>query len=216
MNPFIFDKYATGQFFCGREQEMQILTERCYAGSNSLVYGRRRYGKTSLIKQTLEGLDKEKFLTLYVDLFDASDELDVAKLLYSACANVISTYTKVTNEIKNIFKKINLSMSVDVDGSVSFSPQLNELSFEEYLNDALGSIDAFAKKHNRRVILAFDEFQQISALKTDIDGTIRKRLQENTNFVWIFSGSKRHLLSELFSINVSHCTSKQRVWRSKE
>lgn len=198
MNPFIFDKYAHGESFCGRTQEIQTLKERCIAGSNSLIYGRRRFGKTSLIKKTFEKLDKKDFICVYVDLFDANDELDVAKLIYAACAESMSAYTKIKSGVKNFFKKINLSMSVDMEGGVSFTPQLSEFSFDEYLNDALSSIDKFAKDHNKRIVIAIDEFQQISTIKSPIDATIRKHLQEKANITWMFSGSKRHLLTELF------------------
>lgn len=89
-------------------------------------------------------------------------------------------------------------MSVNAEGNVSFSPKLNDFTFDEYINDALDTIGMFAKQKGKKVVIAIDEFQQISTIDSPIDATLRKHLQEKMDFIWIFSGSKRHLLSELF------------------
>ncbi len=49
------------------------------------------------------------------------------------------------------------------------------------------------------VVVAFDEFQQITEVKNKkIDAIIRKHIQKQQYTSYIFSGSKRHLLTELF------------------
>jgi len=197
-NPFVFDKYAKGESFCGRHQEIATLVQRCESGSNSLIYGLRRYGKSSLIHQLFTQLDEKKFICVYVDLFDANDEFDVAKLMYSACAKSLNLISKTKQATMNFFKRITLEASIGVEGDISFNPKLSDLEFKEYLADALDALSRAAEKENKKVVIALDEFQQIDQFKSSIDATIRKHLQEKDNVVWLFSGSKRHLLSNLF------------------
>lgn len=197
-NPFIFDKFASGESFCGRTKETAILIQRCESTSNSLIYGRRRYGKSSLIQQTFQQLNKKQYICVYVDLFDANDEYDVAKLIYAACAEALSVFSKTKQGVRNFFKKIALETEIGIDGGVSFIPKLTDLEFEDYLSDALNSLQTYAHSANKRVVIALDEFQQIALFNKKLDATLRKHLQVKKDFVWMFSGSKRHLLSQLF------------------
>jgi hypothetical protein len=197
-NPFVFDKFAVDASFCGRTKEIATLIQRCESSSNSLIYGRRRYGKSSLIHQTFKQLNTKNYVCVYVDLFDANDEYDVAKLIYAACAKALSVYSKTRQGVKNFFKKIALETEIGIDGGVSFIPKLTDLEFEDYLSDALNSLEAYAQKSDKRVVIALDEFQQIALFNKSLDATLRKHVQAKHDFVWMFSGSKRHLLSQLF------------------
>ncbi|MEA3521963.1 MAG: ATP-binding protein, partial [Campylobacterota bacterium] len=57
----------------------------------------------------------------------------------------------------------------------------------------------FKMSESRRIVLIIDEFQQISLIKNvKIDAVLRKYMQEQKNISYIFLGSKRHTLTELF------------------
>ncbi len=201
-NPFIFENFATGSSFCGRKAEIKSMEQLCSDGNNILLYSKRRFGKSSLIKQLFcHHLPKKRFLTIYVDLFEILDANDFAKLFYkaSAVAMKFSIKTASQNLIK-YFRKVHFSVSLDESGAPSFTPTLASRDFDELLDDTFKGLVRYASNKNMNVVVAFDEFQQVTEI-TDkkIDAIIRKYIQNHTKISYIFSGSKQHILTGLFT-----------------
>jgi len=57
-NPFIFGKVVTGKYFTNRTEELRELKQDIKNHTNIILYGPRRYGKTSLIFNLFESLKK--------------------------------------------------------------------------------------------------------------------------------------------------------------
>lgn len=55
--------------FCSRDRELSDLRRAAENAERIFVYAERRLGKTSLIKRVLDDLPKEKYLTVYMDLW---------------------------------------------------------------------------------------------------------------------------------------------------
>ena len=199
-NPFIFEKLAMGKDFCGRKDEILLLKQRCKDHTNTLLFGRRRYGKSSLINEFFRSLPERQYLKIYVDLFDIVSATDFARLLYTASTKAMPlSINHLIRNISTYFSKATFDISVSASGSPKITPTLGARDFEEFVADALDGITAFAKERNLKVVIALDEFQQIALVKDKkIDAILRKYMQSNPNLCFIFSGSKRHMLSTLF------------------
>jgi hypothetical protein len=64
----------------------------------------------------------------------------------------------------------------------------------------LQNIFEILEKQNKRVIVAIDEFQQITEYpEKDIEANLRSQIQFLKNTTFIFCGSKRKLLTDMFS-----------------
>ena len=70
----------------------------------------------------------------------------------------------------------------------------------ETLVDALEGLNRIASRHRRRSVLVFDEFQQLGLIRghAPLEAAIRHAAQAATHVSYVFLGSARHLLSELF------------------
>ena len=83
--------------FIGREEEINILQKadatKSYEGI--VIYGRRRIGKSELIKESYRKLD---ILNLYYECVDASEETN-AKFL---CEKIAETFNIPTPDFKSI------------------------------------------------------------------------------------------------------------------
>ena len=75
-NSFIIGVIAPDEPFCNREKEQKDLISYARSGTNVLLFSPRRYGKSFLVKRILAQLEKEKALTVYIDLFPISREED--------------------------------------------------------------------------------------------------------------------------------------------
>ena len=201
-NPFIFENFAVGSSFCGRKKELKTLKQLCSDGNNVLLYSKRRFGKSSLIKQFFSHhLPKKRFMTVYVDLFEILDADDFAKLFYKASAESMrfSIKTASQNLIK-YFKKVHFGVTLDESGSPSFSPTLASRDFDELIDDTFKGLMQYAEDNDITIVVAFDEFQQIAEIKEkQIDAIIRKHIQGHRKISYIFSGSKQHILTGLFT-----------------
>jgi len=66
------------------------------------------------------------------------------------------------------------------------------------LEDILNLPYLYAKKFNKKVVVIFDEFQEIEQLK--IEKKLRSVIQSHSREVsYLFSGSKKSILSEMFN-----------------
>ena len=201
-NPFVFEVYATGEHFCGRSRELAKIKQLVSDGNNVLLYSRRRYGKSSLIKELFDShLPRRRFLPIFVDLFEILDAYDFARLFYQSAATAMGFSTaSAMKQLVRYFSKANFSLSVGNDGAPRLTPTLGSRDFDELVKDAFEGVEAYGKEKKRIVVVAFDEFQQIAEV-TDkrLDAIIRKHMQVSRHSSFIFCGSKRHLLTSLFN-----------------
>jgi AAA+ ATPase superfamily predicted ATPase len=64
----------------------------------------------------------------------------------------------------------------------------------------LRSIFDFLENHDKKVIVAFDEFQQVREYKgVNMEAILRTHIQKLTNVRFIFCGSKKHLMFDIFA-----------------
>jgi hypothetical protein len=71
---------------------------------------------------------------------------------------------------------------------------------KQSIKDALMALDKLAGLENRQCVMVMDEFQQIAAIKDNIvlEAAIRHAVERAENITYIFSGSHRNLLLEMF------------------
>ena len=94
LNPFKFGEAVNGEYFGDRENEIKILSLDLLSGQNIILYSLRRYGKTSLVLETLKHLKEEGCLCIYIDLFPIQTKRKFAQKLSSAIASGTSKLKK--------------------------------------------------------------------------------------------------------------------------
>ncbi|TCS43156.1 AAA family ATPase [Reinekea marinisedimentorum] len=198
-NPFQYEKLPTADNFCGREVESERLHNLILDSKNVVLFGDRRYGKTSLIEHVFRGLPKT-VLHAFADLFACTDSTEVAQALYKAVYDALPfDLDSKLKEISGLFKRATFEIQTTNSGSIKARPRLEGRDFEELLNDALSGAERFCEKHGCTLVIALDEFQQVAEIKDKrIDAILRAYMQRLTYISFIFSGSKKSILSGLF------------------
>jgi len=154
-------------------------------------------GKSSLVKKIFE-IQKDT-ICIYVDIFDITSPEDFTRYLLEAIAKVQKGDIKhIVTKLSKLFKRITFGIEIDpITAEINYLPKLNDLDFNNAIEEIFQSLFLLAKEKN--VILAIDEFQQVALFKDKrIDAILRKYMQENHNISYIFLGSKRHILNDLF------------------
>jgi len=198
-SPFLYDNIALKDNFFGRKEEFKKLDEILKHHNNLLIYSKRRMGKTTLVKNFLS-LQKDT-LTLYIDIFDITSKEDFASALLKSLSNSYNHFDikKSIKLLSSLFKRVRVEPSIDPSTlEYSIKPILVGLTFEEMFEEFFNSIKQIAQK--QKVVIAIDEFQEIENIKDiKLDAMLRKYIQERENTSYIFLGSKRHILTSLFS-----------------
>lgn len=194
-------RIVTGTYFCNRVQERKELKRNLEKKRHTILVSPRRYGKTSLSNQVFEELD-ENWVVGDADFLVTLDATDVEKTVLSLIGQVIP---KLTPLHKNIFDKIKSFFAfaqaklviTEAGPSIEFSHSKKP---QTTIIEALMGLDRLAGEQKRQIALLFDEFQQVGQI-TDaepIEAAIRHAAERSKNICYIFSGSNRHLLSQMF------------------
>lgn len=198
-NPFIYDGYAGPDYFCDRIEESEKLISHLQNGRNVTLVSPRKVGKTGLIKHTFH-LIKEKIkdaVCIYVDIFHTHNQHEFVQILGKAIIEekLLDSRNSV-NKILNYFSLWRPTLTPDpMTGIPSISITI-ERSHSEH---TIKSIFDYLANSGKEVYLAIDEFQTITDYpETGTEALLRSYIQFIHNVHFIFSGSKQHLMYEIF------------------
>ncbi len=191
---------AEGSSFCNRVKEREKLATNITRNAHTILLAPRRYGKTSLIQQVLS---ENSFVYEWIDFLSVTTSekveekiLKVGKsLLFKLSPELIKLSKSTFDFVKSMTPELNL-------GAMGQSLTLHLTSDQKIsIDEMLLEIDSYAQKVGKRGVLVFDEFQQISELTDShsVEALIRHAVERSKAITYIFSGSNRHLLEEMFS-----------------
>ena len=191
---------ATDIAFCNRESERTALKASINAHEHIVLVAPRRYGKTSLLSQVLL---ENKFVGVRIDLFFVLSQSEVRQAIANAVAELmakilpknISAKQKIINKLKTINPKLTINIlgqKLEI---------ITKQHTDQSISELLLALDQAAVAANKTCVMVLDEFQQISELRENhaIEAAIRHAVESSSNVSYIFCGSKRHLLHEMFS-----------------
>lgn len=198
-NPFVVHGYHSPKYFCDRAKESADLIEALENGRNVTMLSPRRMGKTGLIRNVFRTLESDgEWTCVYVDAFSCRNLGEFAQKLGTAViGSMDGGIAKALNAAGKFFRSMRPVFTVDRvtgDASCSFTvePGGAEVTLKEcfdYLASAKG-----------KCVVAIDEFQQVAEFpERGTEALLRSRIQFLENARFIFAGSKRHLMSEMFS-----------------
>lgn len=204
-NPFTFGDLALDEAFTDRERELRDLTADMRNGQNVLVYAPRRYGKSSLVMRAAQNVQRRKVLVGYCDLMRTpTKERFAAALAKTIYADIASPATRAFERAASLFQGLRITPSMDVDpadGSLrfSFQPGRRRSDIDDTIERLLELPAELAIERKRRVVLVFDEFQEIVNLDKAFPNMMRSVFQTQPEVGHVYLGSKRQILERIFN-----------------
>lgn len=195
-NPFVIKGYHGTEYFCDRQKESRQLRSAIANGRDVTLMAPRRYGKTGLVQHVF-GQFGDEYRTLYLDIFNVRDLTQFVKLFASAVTERFSTPMEKTGRgLINFFRSLRPTMIPQEDGFPKFSFDLIPSQAESTLKDVF----EFLKSRPFDMVIAIDEFQQVREFpEPGVEALLRSHIQFCSNAHFIFSGSKQHLMQEMFA-----------------
>ena len=201
-NPFNYLQLATGDQFYDRLELRRDLRSRFLSGQSSVVlYGPRRYGKSSLVAELVRDLEKAGIPCVTLDVMKVpSIDLFVsayAAKVYRRLAPVRFEFRKLGTFLKSLRPKMTIGQSGEA--ALTFEPFDAPIG-PEALSEVLDLPQRLLSGKGRAVVV-FDEFQEVKDLlpSDGFERTMRSAVQSHRNVSYIFLGSRHHLLRRMFT-----------------
>jgi uncharacterized protein len=204
-SPFIFGKMVLKNEFTDREKEMEWLKRNLLSGVNSILISPRRWGKTSLVNQTVENIKQEKkgkYIVCSIDLFNIRNEQEFYETLVRETIKASSTkWEEMVDTAKTLFRKIIPKITLSTEQNSEFSLSLNWDEIKQNADEILDFPERICAAKNIKMIICLDEFQNISFFDDQLafQKKLRAHWQRHSNTTYCLYGSKRHLLMDFFT-----------------
>lgn len=202
MNPFILTgRYVAPEYFCDREKETAELISNIENWRNTVLISLRRMGKSGLISHVFnQPKIREEYESFFIDIYDTYTVEDLVLLLGKEIISRLQPKGERFLEkfIKSV-SSLRLTLGTDVlTGMPSFNIESGQIK------DPIRTMEeifAFLEASERPCIVAVDEFQQIADYPDGkkVIARLRTLVQACRQTRFIFAGSNRRMMSELFN-----------------
>lgn len=191
---------AIDESFCNRIKEKKALRISIESNEHLVLVAPRRHGKTSLLANVLKEND---FPGVSMDFFFVLTQAEVVKTISDGVSKII---TQLLPKSQKACKQL-LDTVMNMNPKLTFNLLGQKLEIntrqttEKTISELLLALDQFASKAKKSCVVILDEFQQIGELKENhaVEAAIRHAVERSQHVSYIFCGSKRHLLNEMFS-----------------
>ena len=198
-NPFILEPYKSKAYFCDREKESEEIIRHITNGRNTTLISPRRLGKTGLIFRVFDEMKERKlpYETIYCDISDTLSIETFIKVISDAVVGKLVKQQKITAFFKTL-KSVRPMLGID---PLTGSPQVSfTFADDNQKQSTLKEVLGYLESYPQTVVLAIDEFQQIREYgDVNMEAILRKHIQHLHNVRFIFCGSKKHTMTDMFT-----------------
>lgn len=198
----------------GREDDVREIATALGNGTNLIVAGPRRTGKTSVCDAALGRLRRGGFYTARVDLFRVADAAELAETLAFAVIANRSVVRRLIRRAREVGRAalsaaqaaavLKLKSQLGDAVELVVTPGWAAQNPERALDLALELPERVARADGRRLILFFDEFQEVAGERRpygDPDAVTKRMravFQRSSDVSYLFAGSLEHMMRDLF------------------
>lgn len=200
INPFIVGRYISDRYFCDRGKETEFLIKQIDNGRNVALISPRRMGKTGLIRHCF---NREKFAsryyTFFIDIYATSSLAEFVYMLGKEIYEVLKPRKTLWAErFFQVISSLRVGFKLDATtGEPGFDIGLGDIKTPL---TTLDEIFEYLEAADKPCIVAIDEFQQIGGYaEKNVEALLRTKIQQCRQTMFIFSGSKRHTMSNMFN-----------------
>lgn len=189
-NPFKFGTIVGDSFFTDRVEEKQYVAEILHSANHLILVSPRRYGKSSLIHEVLKHINRP---SLFINLQSVTS---IQQLAGTIIRHTLSDFpVERMKYYLNHFRFVpTISINPLTEGvDIAFQPGVDS---QILLEDAFALIEKVGER--KRMIVVFDEFQEILNIDKQLDKQLRALMQEQQNVNYVMLGSQESMMIRIF------------------
>ena len=190
-NPFKFGTIVEEEYFTDRIEEVAYIRHFVESANHLILISPRRFGKSSVVAKALKQSGRK---SITVNLQQVTSVADLsAKLLREFFK--VHPMERIRHLISH-FRIIPTLTTNPLTGSldVSFQPGVDSSIL---LEDVMALIEK-AHTQQDRIIIVFDEFQEILDLDLRLDKKLRAIMQMQEHINYILLGSQESMMTDIF------------------
>ncbi len=199
INPFIVSGRIPETYFCDRVEESLQLEQSLTNQLNVVLTSSRRMGKTSLVDFIFnKPAISDEYITIFVDILQTTTFREFIFSLGTAVFDAVASRSeKWRKQFVTFMKSLSGSFGYDpVQNTPTFDVRLGDIQLPEY---TLREIFQYLESVDKRCLVVIDEFQQITRYpEKNVEEILRTHIQKLSNANFVFSGSRRRLMEEMF------------------
>jgi uncharacterized protein len=210
---FPTDRPLSADAMIGRDDDVDRIAISLMGGGNLVLAGPRRTGKTTVADAAVAVCMRGGAYAVAVDLFAAPDAASLAHQLTKGLLENRAPLRRAISDAmrsgRGLLEALQSTASyraredLGQDIEITLELSLAERDPQKALLTAIGLAQKLAVADRRRVIMFFDEFQDIGSKRFgDPDGVMRQMravLQRSDDVSVLFAGSIEHLMRDLFA-----------------
>ena len=197
-NPFVTSGYIAPEYFCDREKETEELLRWLLNENNVAIISTRRMGKTGLIQHCFQLAEvKDHYYTFLIDIYATKTLREFVFQLGKVILTALKPKGRKAWELFiNSLTSLKAGFTFDMSGMPQWNIELGDVKSPE---TTLDEIFHYLSLSDKPGIVAIDEFQQVAQYpEKNTEALLRTYIQHCPNARFVFAGSQRHLMGEMF------------------
>ncbi|MGZ4250631.1 MAG: AAA family ATPase [Solirubrobacteraceae bacterium] len=197
----------------GRSVDVDRIAMALVGGGNVVLAGPRRTGKTTVADAALVACQSDSAYVAKADLFECADACELAHVItLELLANRPLLRRAIRDAVdagKSVLEALRPAATIrarqDLGEEIEFTLDLARAEQDpaKALDTALRLAQRLAARDKRRVVVFFDEFQDIGTSRLGNADTITRNMravfQRSPDVSVLFAGSIEHLMKDLFA-----------------
>lgn len=199
MNPFLTNGYVSAEYFCDRTTETATLLRYLTNGNNAALISPRRLGKTGLISHCFhQKAIADNYYHFLVDIYATKNLQEFVFELGKSLLNTLKPKGRSAWEsFLGCLASLRTGISFDFSGNPSWNIEMGDIKSPKV---TLDEIFHYLGHADKPCIVAIDEFQTIAHYpEANVEALLRTYMQHCTNATFVYAGSQRHLMGEIFT-----------------
>ena len=190
-NPFKFGTIVEAEYFTDRIEEVAYIRHFVESANHLVLISPRRFGKSSVVAKAIKQSNRK---SITVNLQQVTSVADLS-------AKLLREFFRVhpMERIRHLISHFRIIPTVTTNPltgfmDVSFQPGVDASIL---LEDVMELIEN-AHTQNDRIIIVFDEFQEILDLDPRLDKKLRAIMQKQEHINYILLGSQESMMTDIF------------------
>ena len=203
-NPFVYGEVVGAGAFANREDERERLGRDLAAGQKVFLISPRRYGKSSLVRQVMVGLARQKILTIEVTVAASSSYIGFLESYAQALVAADTPMSRLTRWVSELLHAVKPEIRLDADPlgkarfALAFPAVRTARDAARVAAEVFALPERIAAARKQRLAIALDEFQAIAAFNGgSVEHALRAAVQEQRQVGYVFAGSEPSLMERM-------------------
>ena len=204
-NPFVYGEIVPASAFVDRHEEVKRLAGDLAAGQKVFLISPRRYGKSSLVRQAMRQLARERVLTVELTVSSFSSYVAFLEGFARALVALETRTERLRDWLRDLFAGVRPELRYDLNAAtgktqlaLAFPTVRTARDVARLAEEVFALPQRIAEAKHARLAISLDEFQDVAAFNGgSVEQALRAAVQQQRQVGYVFAGSEPSLMERM-------------------